>query len=489
MIKKLKKLSLLAALLLMSAILSSPAVMGQEDNGKIILTKDKAVEMAINSNSGVKKLEIALNSLVRNFNKTKDLNDVIEKQLDMLEQYEELYDKYQNDLGEKYIKYAALSMQIPQIQKQISDIQSQIQNLSKDDPQYNEKLAELNEQLETLQEKLVGVQESIQAVISSEEIQKCEDEGMSQQEALEFSVMKEQIQAMFNTDKPTEKQKYDMLIKNKDMYLSIQSAIQSMKLQMKLVKKNIDIGVRNLYDTVLYLEDAYELQKASYDIKLRDFKDMEEKYNQSQISKLDLTNSKIELEQSKLQVENMERTLENTKLSLKQMCGINIKQDIEIKDDSLFDVNEEKPLEYDEYLKYALNNKEEILIAKIDLEDKKRIYDSADKYLSSKDSELIQLKQDYEESLIKYDEAVNKVRQDVQKLYMEMKNKKLALDAAEKNLDKVNESYSSLKQNYEQGFVPISTLRSMEIAVKSSKMNYEKAVRDYENALYSLNMK
>ena len=232
--------------------------------------------------------------------------------------------------------------------------------------------------------------------------------------------------AMFGPKPPsyTSEDMFDNFIKNRDFpHYAIWAGIQDAKEGKEVAKASISGAMRTLYDQILGLQDAVELQQGLYDMMDKQNTQLIAKYNLGQSSELEKYLSEVGLQQQKLAVSKLQRTFVNVEMAFKQQIGVPLTQNIVLKPYYQEDATKELP-DYNDYLSKALDKRSEVVNGKLDLLVKQRELDIMQQYIKDpQNTELLDEQQTVDDKTIALNEAINSVTSDIYAGYADAKTK------------------------------------------------------------------
>ena len=85
-----------------------------------------------------------------------------------------------------------------------------------------------------------------------------------------------------------------------------------------------------------------------------------------------------------------------------------------------------------------------------------------------------------------YDDVSKVIEMEIQKSYLDVKQKQSAKQLADMKLKQASNQYNTAKISYFEGVIDLSLLWNAELGVNQAEMNDNKALRDYNNAFYEL---
>ncbi len=262
-----------------------------------------------------------------------------------------------------------------------------------------------------------------------------------------------------------------------------QDMMDKAKLQREVIQSATDVLVKQGYDTILYAEDGYNLTKQVYDKQVKDYGQLAKKYEVGAASEIEKNLAQMELQKSKLNLDNLQRQVENGKTQIKQSLGVNLKDNYNFEDEK---IQTKEPLTYDEYLTSAMKNRAEILDAKITIAEKQKIFDDLKGYFNKGDLEYLQAEEEIEEAKLKEDQTSKQIETEIQSDYLDIKQKQEDLKLTAKKVEQANNQYKVVNTSYEAGMKPLSMLWLVELGKNKAQIDNNKALRDYNNALYAL---
>ncbi len=279
---------------------------------------------------------------------------------------------------------------------------------------------------------------------------------------------------------------FEKFIKNRDFpHYSAWGAFKNLKTNREVLAASIKIGVKQLFDGIIDMQDAILLQEELHVNMCKQNEQMLVKYNQGLISEINKYLSDCSLEKQRLAIQKLKRSLNNMMMSLKQQIGVSLKQDVVLQYDDEKKIKTTKS--YPALLREALANRSEVLTAKMDLQVKQREDDIIKQYISNELlSERMESSMSLEEKRIVYDEAINDVTADIYSGYHDVKLKQHDYSIALAKHKNAERQYKEASLKYEKGLINLSELWNVEISKVQARLGCNKAIRDNNNAVYKL---
>lgn len=437
---------IVALVLVSTTVLSFAAYAKTQDNSgdTMVLTLDECVDKALNSNNGILKNNIDLNAMRRQYDELKVMKDSMNYMMENLDSYTALYAKEQEFINS-----------YPEDQR--SDLQKRLDEgkLSVDEQ------TALNAKMDAAQQLLM-------------------------------SQYKQIYRPMFGPIPPvanTQKDKYNIFIKGATFaYYDMGAAIKNMELMTEASKALIKQSIRMMYNGVLSFEEGVSIQEELYDVQENQYASLLAKLQNGQVSELDRFTSEISLEQLKINIDKMKRSIANMKMDLKKQTGINLTQEIMLQQ-YVLEKDIKEPLTYDEYLNKAIDNRWQIQSVRNELEAKNKELDIMKQYVSDTSSiEWQEAQQGVTEKSLSFADAIRSVTVDIKTKYNDVIEKKGNIQLAKQKESNGFNQYSTLLNQYKQGYITESILQSAEMGYHQAKIAYQQALRDYDSALYNLEL-
>lgn len=331
------------------------------------------------------------------------------------------------------------------------------------------------------------IQQQLDALERFRQLYEKREEGVlfTVEEQTDFLV----YQYMFGQQPPkyNREEMFNSFIKNRDFpHYSVWAAHKNLGVSKEATIASIKMGVKQLYDSIIDLQDALSLQRELYDKMAKQHDQMLVKYENGLVSEINKYMSEAALDKQRFAVQKLERSLDNLKMTLKQQIGIPLDQEIEL---TLYENSRELKTArvYSKYLEQAVKNRSEILIAKMELDVIQRENSIMREYLTNEFvPDRMASDQALEEKTIVYEEAVNSVSADI---FMGHKDVRLKLSDYHISVKKLQNSQRRLehaKLAYDKGLIRIADLWNAEISNTQERIACNRALRDYNNAVYKL---
>lgn len=146
----------------------------------------------------------------------------------------------------------------------------------------------------------------------------------------------------------------------------------------KILKNTIYLAVRDLYDNVITLSDQINISKREYSQAVKKLDIEKVRYQAGKSTKYNYYLAEQNLLIQNKELNKLNRSLENLKLDLKKLIGISPKDGLELEAAGSYKIANTL-LKYEDYLKLALDNRNEVIFAKAGYWDKLNAYNAANK--------------------------------------------------------------------------------------------------------------
>lgn len=456
------KKAIISLSLALTIICGTSSIYSAKAAGAVLdITKAQAVETATENSSKIAKVNTAIDTVNRNIVKYNELSDEIDDLEENLDKYRSSYEELNST--ENKMKYEQL--------KSIKASYLQADAIPDE--------ATRNATISYIYSKCGYTEAQIDALLQSisGNIAKLHAAGLKLKEA---GLVDENL-APKNL---TAQKYYDTFQYSKIMPPIIaQDMLDKANLQKSVIESAIDVKVKEAYDTILYAEDGLALTQKLYDTQFKEYNQLLSKYQLGLCSVVEKNVAEIGIKKLQLQLDSLKRQVENGKIQFNQALGVDSETQYNFVDEKL---SYSAPLSYSEYLSSAIANRAEILAAKITIDEKQENFDLASKYFTETDLTYIKAKLELSKAKSDYGDVSKNIEMEIQKSYLDVKQKQSAKQLADMKLKQANNQYNTAKISYFEGVIDLSLLWNAELGVNQAEMNDNKALRDYNNAFYEL---
>lgn len=266
----------------------------------------------------------------------------------------------------------------------------------------------------------------------------------------------------------------------------IYASVENLRTQRKLFKSSLAVGIRELFNSIMELHNELKLQMELYDIMVAQNEQMSKKFDAGLLSEFDRYSSDISLEMQKRRVNILTRNIDNLEMSFKSQIGVPLTQKI-----TLTTGNDKLAValysSYSSYLRRALENRSEILIAKMNISVRERELETTKEYLKNdKLTEVIDAQIAFDEMNTELDNAINAVTVDITNGYKDVVSKHNSIRLAISNNNNALKQYNNAEQLYQKGLISHMDFLNYKSALNQAKIDYINAVYQYNNAVNKL---
>lgn len=281
---------------------------------------------------------------------------------------------------------------------------------------------------------------------------------------------------------------FEQFIRNRDFpHYSIWASIQNLITSRKMIDTTVKMGAKQIFDGLIDMQDAILLQEQLFQNMKKQNEQMLVAYKKGMVSEIDKYTSDCSLEKQRLSIQKMKRSIENMEMTLKQQIGMPLNEKLVIS------YNGSKGIKLanscSTYLTKALESRNEVINAKMNLHVAQRENDIIRQYITD---ELISERMESDMALVErqiaYDEAINSVTVDITNGYRDAQLKLQNFYISIEQLQNAEKQYKEAVVKYDKGLISLSSLWNTEISYTQAKIGYNKSMRDYNNAVYKLNI-
>ena len=265
--------------------------------------------------------------------------------------------------------------------------------------------------------------------------------------------------------------------------------ILSLKDTYDTSKAKLEGDIQAMYYNLLYATEQYESLEDSLNTMEKQYSGIALKYQKGLVSELDKYKFEVELSKKRLQLQKSKRNREYQELVLKQVCGIERSQSIELtsRDAGL---NKKYSLDtYKNYCEKALANRSEVVNAKLKLEVFIKELEYYDKYIKQKYAfDRTNLQQQVEDAEFAVNQNILNVTNDIQAAYTAVKSVQSEMEIQKRNAQNKKFDYNIAEKKYSQGLISLVDLWSSKDAASSAEIEYKKAQRNMDYSLCKLEL-
>lgn len=254
-------------------------------------------------------------------------------------------------------------------------------------------------------------------------------------------------------------------------------------------KAKLEGDIQNMYYNLLYDTELYESLESSLNTMEKQYSGIVLKYQKGMLSELDKYQFEVARDKKKLELNRQKRNKELRELLFRQLCGIDRSQPVELtsKDAGL---NKDIKLDtYDSYYNKAVENRSEIVNARLQLEVYKQELEYYDKYIRKKYVfARANLQQQLEDAEFALTQKILDITGDIQTAYTDVKSVKSQMEIQKRNAQSKISDYNISEKKYLQGQISLIDLLNAKNAASNAEIEYKKAQRILDYSYYRLEL-
>lgn len=263
--------------------------------------------------------------------------------------------------------------------------------------------------------------------------------------------------------------------------------VLSLKDSYNTNRAKLEGDIQAAYYNLLYFNELYQSLEDSLNTMEKQYSGMVLKYEKGLVSELDKYKFEVELSKKRLQLQKSKRNREYQELVLKQICGIERSQAIELTGKEA-GLNKEYKLDtYKNYLDKALEKRSEVVNAKLQMDVYKQELEYYDKYIRQQYTfARTNLQQQLEDSEFAVTQSTLNITGDIQAAYTDAKSVQSQMEIKKRDSQNKKSDYNIAEKKYSQGQLSLVELWNAKDAANNAEIEYKKAQRDSAYCFYRL---
>ncbi len=254
------------------------------------------------------------------------------------------------------------------------------------------------------------------------------------------------------------------------------------RLRNKTAEENmLNAQVKELYFTVNNLNELVTVNKENVEVRQKLYDDTQTKFELGMVAKQDVLSAEYELMSAQTDYEESVVNLKNVKMKFNLLLGYDPMQEV-VLTDTISENAEEKDIGIADAVSKALLERNEIYAAKFQLDLSEMTMESLKKKSTSA-SEVKKQRVALEESTEKYVVALDDVEIDVRGKYMDMMQKKSAVETSKKSVESLEEALRLTQLTYDSGMAILTDVQEIQTKVFQAKVGLSNAILDYNLAV------
>lgn len=462
----------LSMMLIITLFSASVTATSETKNDTISLSREEAISLALNNSGTLRDMNESLDSLNETYDNMRDGIEALKSLYNKMSRYSALEGKYARTMANNdYSQYFQYQMQLASIQPQIAELQA----IPADEltPEQSTKLAELLVELDAINTGISALN------LSDSEIGKI----ITIAEYYEYAMIKSAYSSMgfdFTADSIYNTFIYPIYVAP----VTLKSNIDALNVGIETAEAGTISGVEQLYSSLLSLNSFYNLQASNYNLKKRIMDYTRGKYNLGLVSEMDYKKAVNDFKVAELEKNQMERKMDSLEMMLKQMVGIDLSRSIALSDEMDTD---QSLRELDYYINQALTNRNEILTAQINTEDKENTMKYVKQYLSVESPTFGIAEDELNKQNLSTEITQNSIIKEIRAAYTDVSNKKADMQIALQDLKNTKNSLSNMQKYFDLGFITEDQIDGYKILELQKESNYLTAKMNFTDSIRSLN--
>lgn len=240
--------------------------------------------------------------------------------------------------------------------------------------------------------------------------------------------------------------------------------------------------VKELYFSINNLNELVKINKENVDMRQTLYDNTQTKFELGMVAKQDVLSAEYELMTAQTDYEASVVNLKNGKMNLNLLLGYDPMQEILLTDSISAENAGIDDMSIAEAVSKALEERNEIYAAKFQLDLAEMSMESLETKTVSASGYKKQ-KVAYEEAQAQYPAALDDVEIDVRSKYMDMMQKKAAVETSKKSVESAEEALRLVQLSYEAGLAVLTDVQEMQTTVFQAKVGLSNAILDYNLAV------
>ncbi len=259
-------------------------------------------------------------------------------------------------------------------------------------------------------------------------------------------------------------------------------------LSKELTYLSVENGIRQTFDSILNMKKNIDIAQKSYELQQKRVNKAGKDFKNGTISEIDRLTVETEYRKQGMELNKMKRTLQSVELSLKRQMGINADTNITlIPYKANIDYRIDK---YENYLKRALINRNEITSLKMDLKVAEiQLYTFNLIYsFEFSNSELDLYKRNMELQIPDLNNQIKEkqiaVEQELKNAYADLVDKRKTMENSKLSLEYEKKNFEASKVLYKTGSLSNLDYNAAMISLEMVQSEYDTKVRDFDYSVY-----
>ncbi len=239
--------------------------------------------------------------------------------------------------------------------------------------------------------------------------------------------------------------------------------------------------VNALYFGVLQAQDLVKINEENLKVQEKLYKDTQTKFELGMVAKQETLTAEHEYIQAQTEYEAAVNIYKKAKMNFNVFMGYDVMQEV-ILTDTLTDV-EMPDIELADAISQAFTKRNEVYGAELQIEIQKINMDKVSVRYSKAAPQYIEKSALYDEAVYNYENVFDAMEMDVRSKYLDMMEKKHAIQAYTKAVESAEEALRLTQLTYDAGMSILTDVQEVQTRVLQSKLGLSKAILEYNLAV------
>ncbi len=243
--------------------------------------------------------------------------------------------------------------------------------------------------------------------------------------------------------------------------------------------------VIEVYFSINNLNELVEINRENVKVRQTLYDNCKTKFELGMVAKQDVLKAEYEMMNAQTTYEESVVNLKNAKMSFNLLLGYEPMQEV-VLTDTISENAHAEDISIADAVSQALLERNEIYAAKFQFDLAEMTMESLKKKTVSASHHKKQ-KVALEQSIVEYPIAFDKVEMDVREKYMDMQQKKAAIETSKKSVEALEEALRLVQLSYEAGLSILTDVQELQTQVFQAKVGLSNTILDYNLAVDAFN--
>lgn len=262
-------------------------------------------------------------------------------------------------------------------------------------------------------------------------------------------------------------------------------AIEQMDRNYQAEINTLEAKVKEMYFGLLQAQDLMKINEENLEVVEKLYSDAKTKFDLGMVPKQDTLKAEYNYLKAQTDYKAAVNTYKKAKMGFNIFMNYDVMQEIQLTDE-LKDV-EIQDIEIADAISQALINRNEVIGAKYQNDLQKLLMEKIEVRYPYNSGTYIEQKALYEEAVYDYESVFNAIEMDTRSKYLDMIEKKQAIEAGRKSVESAQEGLRLVQLTYDAGMSVLTDVQEIQTMVLQSKLALSKAILDYNLAVEEFN--